>query len=73
MEISCACIWTPPVSTIPNPVSNQTVHQTNEKFTRWLRLQLEVWLREVEESNEESKGSFSRIRSASENQNHATA
>jgi hypothetical protein len=28
MEISCACIWTPPVSTIPNPVSNQTVHQT---------------------------------------------
>ena len=28
MEISCACIWTLPVSTIPNPVSNQTVHQT---------------------------------------------
>jgi hypothetical protein len=27
----------------------------DEKFTRWLRLQLEAWLREVEESNEESQ------------------
>src|SRR5215471_5813352 len=29
-EISGACIWTPPVSTIPNPVSNQTVQQTKQ-------------------------------------------
>ena len=28
MNISCGCIWTPPVRSIPKSVSNQTVHQT---------------------------------------------
>jgi hypothetical protein len=30
----------------------------DEKFTRWLRLQLEAWLREVDENNEENQRPF---------------